>query len=170
MFGHTLAPWAALFIGMVAGWVYVGASKLLIKLKIDDAVDAIPVHFFNGIWGCIATGLLAEPYRTGIAYGQNVHVGWFYSWGNGSGDAALLLCEFLGVLFIIGWTMGIMAPFFMLLNFLGVFRVDPVEEMVGLDVSHHKGSAYDFNGPSAQEVEDFSASRSGKAATPEEET
>lgn len=162
----VVAPWAAMMIGLVAGWVYVASSKLLVKLKIDDAVDAIPVHFFNGIWGCIATGLFAEPVRTGIAYGQNVHFGWFYSWGRGSGDATLLLCEFLGVLFIIGWTMGIMGPFFMVLNYFGVFRVDPIEEMVGLDLSHHKGSAYNLTGPSDREVEDFSASRSGKSPEP----
>lgn len=36
-------------------------SNLLLKLEIDDAVDAIPVHAGNGIWGCIATGLFTSP-------------------------------------------------------------------------------------------------------------
>merc|ERR1712086_547184 len=56
----TVEPWAAIIIGLIAGVVYVLASKLLVKLKIDDAVDAIPVHFFNGMWGCIATGSTVE--------------------------------------------------------------------------------------------------------------
>ena len=30
---------------------------LLQKLKIDDPVDAAPVHGFCGMWGCIACGL-----------------------------------------------------------------------------------------------------------------
>ena len=41
-------PWASLLVGMVGGWVYLGFSKLLIRLRIDDAVDAIPVHLANG--------------------------------------------------------------------------------------------------------------------------
>ena len=37
-------------IGIVAGWVYLGASALILRLKIDDAMDAIPVHIFGGAW------------------------------------------------------------------------------------------------------------------------
>ena len=33
---------------------------LLVKLKIDDPVDASPVHGFCGIWGVIAVSSLAE--------------------------------------------------------------------------------------------------------------
>ena len=33
---------------------------LLEKLKIDDPVAAIPVHFFAGIWGLVAVGLFGE--------------------------------------------------------------------------------------------------------------
>ena len=36
--------WASLVIGSVAGALYLGGSKLLVKWRIDDAVDAIPVH------------------------------------------------------------------------------------------------------------------------------
>lgn len=32
----------------------------MIKLKIDDPVSAVPVHFFGGIWGLIAVGLFGE--------------------------------------------------------------------------------------------------------------
>jgi hypothetical protein len=36
--------WASFVIGSVAGALYLGGSKLLVKWRIDDAVDAIPVH------------------------------------------------------------------------------------------------------------------------------
>lgn len=134
----TLEPWAAVVAGLVAGPVYVFSSKLLVLLKIDDAVDAIPVHFFNGIWGCIATGLLASDRWVSLTYGDSYSAGLFY----GSGD--LIVNEILGVLFICGWVLGIMGPFFFVLNMLGLFRVDPIEEKVGLDISHHKGAAYDL--------------------------
>lgn len=47
----TVEPWAGFVIGIVAGWVYLAASALMLRLKIDDAVDAIPVHMFGGAWG-----------------------------------------------------------------------------------------------------------------------
>lgn len=140
----VVEPWASMLIGITSGWIYVGASKLLVKLKIDDAVDAVPVHFFNGVWGCVATGLFAEPSRIAKAFSDTGHAGWFYEWGKGSGDASLLLSQLIGILFIIGWTVGIMTPFFLVLKRLNMFRVDPDEEKVGQDIVHHKGSAYDL--------------------------
>ena len=41
----VVEPWAAVVTGFVAGLLYLSTSKLLIRLRIDDAVDAIPVHF-----------------------------------------------------------------------------------------------------------------------------
>lgn len=156
----VVEPWAAFIIGIVAGWTYIFWSNLLVKLKIDDAVDAIPVHFGNGIWGCIAVGLFAEPTRTAKAFGDHGHFGWFYMWGQGSADASLLGAQICGVLWIIGWVTVIMTPYFHLLNILGMFRVDSIEEEVGLDISHHKGAAYDISGPSDAAVEKFEISRS----------
>mmetsp|Transcript_9895 Transcript_9895/g.13818 ORF Transcript_9895/g.13818 Transcript_9895/m.13818 type:complete len:532 (-) Transcript_9895:301-1896(-) len=165
----VVEPWASLVIGIVGGWVYFGFSNLLLKLKIDDAVDAIPVHFANGAWGVIAVGLFAEPGRTMIAYSQDKHVGWFYSWGRGSSDATLLWAQICSILFIIGWVFALMTPFFMILNCLGMFRVDPLEEEVGLDISHHKGAAYDLSQPNKEDVEELVARRStahGKVEAP----
>jgi len=52
------------------------------------------------------------------------------------------------------------SPFFHVLNILGLFRVDTVEEEVGLDISHHKGAAYDLSGPTEAAVEKFEISTS----------
>jgi len=46
-----------LYIGAIAGWIYLESSDCLMYLKLDDGVDAIPVHLCNGVWGLIATGL-----------------------------------------------------------------------------------------------------------------
>jgi Amt family ammonium transporter len=167
----TVTPWAACIIGIVGGWVYLGASKLLIKLKIDDAVDAIPVHFANGAWGVIAAGLFAKEELQAIAGYSTAHQGWFYSWGEGSADANLLLCQICLVLFIIGWVTVLMYPFFTILKILGMFRVDPLEEEVGLDISHHRGAAYDLTGPNKDDVEELMevrASKHGKVEVPKE--
>ncbi|KAL7456732.1 hypothetical protein ACHAWC_008205 [Mediolabrus comicus] len=74
--------WAGLLIGNIVGQMYIFSSSLLVKPEIDDAVDAIPVHFANGMWGCIAVGLFAEvePGLVATAYGNN-NYDWFYNWG-----------------------------------------------------------------------------------------
>jgi hypothetical protein len=95
----------------------------------------------NGIWGIIAVGLFATPDRLEQAYGNSDHVGWFYSFGNGGHDATLLGTQFVGLLFILGWVTGLMLPFFVWLDWKGWFRSDPLEEIVGLDLSYHGGAA-----------------------------
>jgi hypothetical protein len=68
------------------------------------------------------------------------HVGLFYSWGRGSSDATLLGANLVGILFIVGFVITIMLPFFLVLNYLGWFRADPLEEILGLDI-HYRGRA-----------------------------
>ena len=167
----VVSSWSAVIIGIIAGWTYLGFSKLLIRLKIDDAVDAIPVHFANGMWGVIAVGLFAEKEHLATAGYASDHAGWFFSWGEGSGDANLLLCQFVAIIWICGWVFTLMTPFFIALNALGMFRVDPLEEEVGLDISHHRGAAYDLEGPKKEDVEELMevrASRHGKVEVPKE--
>lgn len=162
----VVTPGAAVIIGIVAGWVYYGFSKLLIKLKIDDAVDAVPVHFATGMWGVLAVGLFAEEGNMATAGYNSEKAGLFYS-----GDGNLLLCQLCCVLWVIGWVFFIMTPFFFVLNAAGMFRVDPLEEEVGLDISHHRGSAYDLSAPKKEDVEELMeirASRHGKVEVPKE--
>lgn len=72
----TVDTWAGVVIGIVAGWVYLLGSKLLIRFRIDDAVDAIPVHCVGGAWGVIAAGLFTKGDLLEAAYGQSDHIGW----------------------------------------------------------------------------------------------
>jgi len=154
----VVTPGMACIIGIIAGWVYMGVSKLLIKFRIDDAVDAIPVHFGNGLWGCIATGLFASPSKVAIAY-DNGAKGLFY------GGGKLLGAQIVGTLFVTSWVCLIMIPYFLLLKYLNILRVDPLEEEVGLDISHHKGAAYDLKQADNEKVEELIEKRSfhGKA-------
>jgi len=128
----TVENWAAVGIGFIAGLIYLAGSKFLIRIRLDDAVDAIPVHMFNGVWGMIATGLLSTPKKLMDAYGTDEHVGWFYSFD----DFTLLGNQLLAVGFILTWVVVMMLPFFITLNMLGWFRSDSLEELVGLDLSY----------------------------------
>lgn len=146
-------PWAAIIIGTIAGWIYLCASSLLIKLRIDDAVDAIPVHMFNGIWGVIATGFFAAPRFMDLAYGAGTgsNPGLFYP-VDGKVSGNLLGCQVTLVVFIIGWVFATMMPFFIWLNYKGWFRADSLEELVGLDVSYH---GRDFDSPDGDVKEEY---------------
>jgi len=156
----TVEPWAAVVIGVVGGWLYLLGSKLLVRLRIDDAVDAIPVHMVGGAWGVISTGLFTTPARRLMAFGSSDHAGWFYEWGNG-GDFTLLGIQLISILFIIGWTGIIMGLYFLLLHKFGLFRIDPEEEAAGMDISIHKGPAYEMTEGSAkpQDIEALDRSR-----------
>lgn len=132
--------WAAVLIGGVAGLIYLAGTNLLVRLRLDDAVDAIPVHMFNGIWGMLAVGLFASSGHMALSFGHEVdYVGFFYTLGNGKADARLLAANFLGVVWVVGWVFGTMMPFFIWLDWRGWFRSDPLEEIVGLDTSYHGG-------------------------------
>lgn len=128
----VVEPWAAVVIGLIAGILYLLTSKFLVYMRIDDAVDAVPVHMTNGIWGTLVVGLFADPIRTRQAYGEVGDIGLFTG-GNGT----LLGCQCLGLLFVLGWVAGIMFPFFCLLNYLGWFRASASDEVEGLDSRYH---------------------------------
>ena len=114
--------WAAIIIGLVGGALYLACSKFLVKKRIDDAVDGIPVHLINGIWGTLSVGLFAVPELLEQVYGRSDHAGWFYSWGQGSADAKLLGAQVVGILFVSGWVMITMFPFFCFLHYVGWLR------------------------------------------------
>lgn len=141
-----MPPYTAIITGIIAGWFYMLSSHLLIKLRIDDAVNAIPVHMVNGLWGMIATGLFAHPDLLELTHGNSDHPGFFYSFKHNGADANLLVCQICAILFILGWTFVTMFPFFIWLNYRGWLRADSLEELVGLDVSYHGRSTHGDNG------------------------
>ena len=128
----VVTEWAAILIGIIAGWVYLLGSKLLIRFKIDDAVDAVPVHMFNGMWGIVATGLFANPELLLAAYGTDSHPGFFYA----PAGTNVLAAQLAAIVFILVWTLVTMLPFFIVLDFFGMFRVNELEEVAGLDASY----------------------------------
>jgi Amt family ammonium transporter len=132
-------PWAAVITGALAGVFYLIASWGLIRLRLDDAVDAIPVHFVSGCWGMLATGLFASPTRMIQAYGRAKHPGLFYGGDDGHPDATLFGAQIIGILFIVTWTGGIMLPFFIGLEKTGHFRADAMSEVAGLDKVYFGG-------------------------------
>jgi Amt family ammonium transporter len=132
----------AIIIGAVAGVLVVfGVWLLDYKLRIDDPVGAVAVHFMNGVWGTIAVGLFATNTAPGysIADKNGVEmVGLFYG-----GGFKLLGLQLLGVVTVMAWAaVTITITFFAIRAIFGL-RVSEEEETIGLDeMEHGLPSAY----------------------------
>lgn len=146
----VVEPWAAAFIGMISAFVYYGSSQMLLKMKIDDVLEASPVHFFCGAWGCLSVGFFAtDIYVNNPDHGayagdkDNSDSGNYGAFYGGGGEQ--LGTQIVGVLAIAAWTCGTSALMFFILAKANVLRVSPEDEKTGLDDSHHGGSAYDMS-------------------------
>ena len=52
----------------MAGFVNYYSSILIGFIEVDDVTDAIPVHFFSGMWGLVAAGLFTTQENYEEAY------------------------------------------------------------------------------------------------------
>ena len=112
----------SIVVGFVAGILVTLGVLLLDKLKIDDPVGAWPVHGLCGMWGCLAIGIL-----------PNSHL---------EEGATSLGIQALGTAVYCVWAFVTMSGIFLVLKVLGLLRVSPEEEQIGLDVCEHGMHAY----------------------------
>mmetsp|Transcript_12892 Transcript_12892/g.27205 ORF Transcript_12892/g.27205 Transcript_12892/m.27205 type:complete len:515 (-) Transcript_12892:142-1686(-) len=141
----VVKPWAAALIGALSAPVYYGSSTMLKKMRIDDPLDASPVHFFCGMWGCISVGLFADNIYTGDVYGESGKHDDGLEFGMLVGGGWKQLgVQLLGTVMIAIWTCTTSAMCFAGLKMAGKLRVSEADEQAGLDESHHGGAAYDF--------------------------
>lgn len=128
---------AAFTIGLVGGIIYQAASMLLQKLKIDDPVDASPVHGACGIWGVLAAALFDWGNDFNHWHGAS---GWTNSHAN---NGTVIGANVLMIIGIITWS-GITATVtFTLIKWCGGLRIDEETEKVGMDAkSHSPAKAY----------------------------
>lgn len=118
----------ASIIGILSGFTVCFFVWLLdYKLKVDDPVGAVAVHFANGALGTICVGLFACGTNT-----MPVAQGLFYG-----GGFDLLITQLIGLITIGLWTAVTMTiAFFLIKKTIGL-RVSPYEEIVGLDKEEH---------------------------------
>ena len=124
----------AVIVGIVSGLLVVfGVWFCDYVIHVDDPVGAVAVHFFNGIWGTFAVGLLAtdtvpECTVNGLFYG---------------GGFTQLGLQCLGIVTVLAWTSVTMFIAFKLIDKTIGLRVSEEEEIVGLDSKEHGlASAY----------------------------
>lgn len=68
----VVGPGSALAIGAIGGIIYLVASKLMLKLKIDDPLDAAPVHGFCGYWGVVSVAFFATTQNITEAFSEHM--------------------------------------------------------------------------------------------------
>ena len=73
---HAVTASDAAIIGAIGGVVMLAVDVLLIRLKVDDAVGAVPVHLGGGIWGTMAVAIFGRPedLATGKTYWEQMGV------------------------------------------------------------------------------------------------
>src|SRR6266571_5997231 len=56
-----VAPWAAIVIGAVSGFIAVVGVIFVERIGIDDPIGAVAVHGMSGVWGTLACGPFPVP-------------------------------------------------------------------------------------------------------------
>ena len=129
---------ASFIIGILVSPIcYFTVILLKQKLKIDDALDAFGCHGIGGIWGGIATGLFGKSSINSVA-----------KWdGLVFGDYRLFLAQVLSIVITIAVAIVGTLICIGIVRIFTPLRVDPKEELVGLDATQHGENAYpSFNG------------------------
>ena len=132
----AIEPWAAVTVGSIGGLVFLGFSKLLIRYKIDDPLDAFPVHGGCGIWGIISLAFFHK--NKGIFYGH---------------DGKQLYIQIVGIIAIVAWTAVLSSIIFKTLHLKKMLRISKEEEIKGIDYVEHGGNAYHIKLERAESVE-----------------
>jgi ammonium transporter, Amt family len=120
----NITPASAAVVGLVAGLLTTVATIGLERMRLDDAVGAVPVHLVNGWWGTLAVALFDEVGFSVEKLGVQA-LGTFSITG-----CAFLLC--LVIFKVVDWTVGL--------------RASETEQIDGLDFTEHSANAYpDFS-------------------------
>ncbi len=116
-----MTPPFALLTGSIAGIITIFGSRLLEKLRLDDAVGAVSVHAFAGTWGTLAVGLFHSEQLF---------------------NSERLMIQALGAGIACLWAFSTAWVMFTLLNFIVKLRAKTSDERKGLDYSEHFEVAY----------------------------
>lgn len=121
---NAVSPAEASLIGAVSGVIANAGTKLLGRMKIDDALAVIPAHLFAGIWGTAAVALFGDLdiLSTGLDRAEQLEV------------------QLLGIFSIGAYSFVVSYLMLLLINTISPLRVDPDQEARGLNVSEHRAN------------------------------
>lgn len=118
----TMSPIFAIMTGVGAGILISFVPQLLVKIQLDDVVDAVAVHGVCGAWGTLAAGAFLET---------NLF------------DANVMYVQIIGIFAAFVWGFGLALLVFKILDkVLGGLRVSQQHEQRGLDYTEHAELSY----------------------------
>lgn len=129
---HAVSISSAIIIGAVGAGVMLFVDRLLLRLKLDDPVGAIPVHLGGGIWGTLAVGIFGIPE--------------FLAAANPSIDPTnfnrleQIGIQLIGVIACAVWAFGLTYIVTRIINRSFPLRVTENDEKIGLNISEHGAS------------------------------
>jgi ammonium transporter, Amt family len=136
--GGIIEPWAAVLSGAIAALIYNAAFLLLKRKQLDDAVLALPVHLFPGMYGLLVPGIFATRDSTEILLRKSTETfGFLY---NGGANQFGVQIFFLIMIFL--WHFVTSAVTFGVLKLLGQLRVPEAREAADLDNPAENGDQY----------------------------
>ena len=116
---NVVAPWAAVVIGLIAGIIVIAGESALVKMKLDDAVGAVPVHLLCGIFGALCVSIFNEnqPFA-------NLHI------------------QALGAFLVPAVAFGLVWIVFQIIDKTVGLRATEEAQDMGLDFAEHSSTAY----------------------------
>jgi len=127
-----VSPLSAIFIGILAGiFCFLSVTELKSFFRYDDALDVFGIHGIGGIWGTVATGLLAQKSvnltgADGLIFGN---------WHQ-------LLVQLIMVIAAVAFSAFMTFLLYKFVDEILGMRVSEKEELIGLDLTQHNESAY----------------------------
>jgi Amt family ammonium transporter len=122
----------AIIIGLlVSVFCFTAVSIIKPKLGYDDSLDAFGVHCIGGVWGALATGLFAS--KAVNPAGNN---GLFF------GNPKQFLIQLTAVITTFVYTFVVTFVIYKIVDLVIGVRVAEKEELMGLDLTQHRESAY----------------------------
>jgi Amt family ammonium transporter len=125
-----VGPMPALIIGLGAGAVCYGTVKLLLKIKVDDALAVFGVHGVGGAWGALATGLFV-----GVGYA---------ALGDGVSRGEQIVNQLVGIGASFGWSFVVTGAILLVIDKTIGLSADEQAEGIGLDLTEHGESAFEL--------------------------
>ena len=114
--------YAALLIGLFSGFIYLSATQVLERYRVDDPVEAVQIHGVCGFFGLLNVGIFGS--QKGLVSGSQTN---FKQIGlQLMGSCALAL-----------WAATTSYVYFKTVQALGRLRVSKFYEVVGIDIVMH---------------------------------
>lgn len=116
---HIVSSLECLLIGAGAGVLANISAEIMLRLRLDDPVGAVPVHLVCGIWGTLCVAF----------FGDLGEVSWLDQ----------LVIQVKGIVLVGAWSLAMGGILFWILRTFVGLRVSPTAELAGHDVA---GSVY----------------------------